>query len=59
MRRRLVLLLLGGGSLLLFVRRREVRRERVSLYFDDGAMVTLDGDSPGASRLLALARSAI
>jgi hypothetical protein len=59
MRRRLVLLLLGGGSLWLFLRRREVSRERVSLYYDDGATLTLDHDSPGAGRLLALARAAI
>ena len=59
MRRRLVLLLLGAGSLLLFLRRREVRSEHVSLHYDDGAMVTLDRDSPAAGRLLALARAVI
>ena len=59
MRSRLALLLVAAGTLLLFLRRREVRRERVSLYYDDGAMVTLDADAPGARRLLALARAAI
>jgi len=58
MRRRLALLLLAAGPMLIFLRRREVRRERVSLYYDDGSTVTLDRDSPAAGRLLALARGA-
>jgi len=59
MRRRLSLLLLIAGPLLLFLRRREVRREHVSLYFDDGSMVTLERGSPAAHRLLALAHGAL
>ena len=32
------------------------RRERVDVYFDDGSMVSLADGSPGADRLLPLAR---
>ena len=37
-------------------RRASRRRERVELYFGDGSMVSLADGSPGADRLLALAR---
>ena len=33
------------------------KRERVDLYFDDGSMVSLGDGTPGAERLLPLARS--
>jgi hypothetical protein len=58
MRRLLALLLLVGGPLLLFFRRREGHRERVSLYYEDGSMVTLEHGAPGSERLLELARGA-
>jgi hypothetical protein len=32
------------------------KRERVDLYFDDGSMVSLADGTPGAERLLPLAR---
>ena len=59
MRRLLALLLFVGGPLVVLFRRREVRRERVHLYYDDGSMVTLERGAPGAERLLAVARSAL
>ena len=60
-RRKLVALLLGAGSLLgvgLYAKRGH-RRERVDLYFTDGSMISIGGDSPNATRLLPLARDAI
>ncbi len=59
MRRLLALLLLAGGPLLYLLRRRGGRQERVSLYYADGSMVTLERGSPGVDRLLALARDAL
>jgi len=59
MRRWLALLLLAAGPLLFFLRRGVARRERVSLYYDDGSMVTLEGSSSGVGRLIALARAAL
>ena len=59
MRRALALLLLVGGSLVYLLRRRPVSRERVSMYYADGSMVTLDRRTPGVERLLARARDAI
>ncbi len=59
MRRLVALLLLVGGPLLLLARRRDERRERVSLYYADGSMVTLERGAPGSERLLALAREAL
>lgn len=59
MRRLLALALLVGGPLLWLARRRDERRERVSLYYDDGSMVTLESGAPGSERLLQLARSAL
>lgn len=35
------------------------RRERVDLYYDDGSMVSLGEGSPGAERLLPLAREVL
>jgi hypothetical protein len=34
-------------------------RDRVDLYFADGSMISIAGDSPEASRLIPLARDAI
>lgn len=59
MRRALALLLVAGGALLLLLRRRTAGAERVSLYYADGSMVTLDRRAPGVERLLALARDAV
>lgn len=59
MRRLLALLVLVGGPLLVLFRRRDARHERVSLYYDDGSMVTLERGAPGSERLLQLARSAL
>jgi hypothetical protein len=52
---------LAAGSLLgigLYAKRGR-RRERVDLYFADGSMVSVTGDSPHAARLLPLARDAV
>jgi len=60
-RRRLLALLLAAGSMLgvgLYARRGR-RAERVDLYFADGSMISVEGDSPQAARLLPLARDAI
>jgi hypothetical protein len=59
MRRLAALVLLVGGPLLLLARRRRERRERVSLYYADGSMVTLERGAPGSERLLELARRAL
>ena len=56
----LVLGVLGGalaGAAL--VRRQAAHRERVDLYFEDGSMLSLTDGSPGAERLLPLARDII
>ncbi len=60
MRRRLLALLgfatgLAAGTVL-YRRSGRARRERVDLYLDDGSMVSLGDGSPGAERLLPLAR---
>jgi hypothetical protein len=57
--RRLLAFVLFVGGLLYFARRRDVRRERVRLYYDDGSMLTLEPAAPDAERLLAIARAAI
>ena len=60
-RRRLLAVLLGAGSLLglgLFARRARAD-ERVDLYFVDGSIVSLDGGSAEAARLLPLAYDAL
>jgi hypothetical protein len=56
----LVLGVLGGvlaGAA--FVRRQAADRERVDLYFEDGSMLSLTDGSPGAERLLPLARDVL
>jgi hypothetical protein len=40
-------------------RRRSGRRERADLYFEDGSMVSLANGSPGADRMIPLAREII
>jgi hypothetical protein len=42
-----------------FLRRRAIHVERADLYFDDGSMLSLSDGSPGADRLLPLARRLI
>jgi hypothetical protein len=61
MRRRLLALLGFATGLVVgtfFYRRAAAgKRERVDLYFDDGSMVSLADGSPGAERLLPVARA--
>ena len=55
-----ILGVLGGmvaGAAL--IRRQSVHRERADLYFEDGSMLSLTDGSPGAERLLPLARQMI
>ena len=55
-----ILGLLGGmlaGAA--FIRRQAAHRERADLYFEDGSMLSLTDGSPGAERLLPLARRII
>jgi hypothetical protein len=52
-----VLAAAGGAAAL--VRRRLAARERVSLHYEDGSMLTLDARAPQAQRLLAVAREAL
>jgi len=42
-----------------FIRRRTAHAERADLYFEDGSMLSLSNGSPGADRLLPLARQII
>jgi hypothetical protein len=42
-----------------FIRRRATNAERADLYFEDGSMLSLSNGSPGADRLLPLARQII
>jgi hypothetical protein len=42
-----------------FIRRRTAGAERADLYFEDGSMLSLSNGSPGADRLLPLARQII
>jgi hypothetical protein len=51
-------LLAAAGTVAVALRRRARMgsRERVELYFEDGSMVSLPGSSPGAERLVRLAR---
>jgi hypothetical protein len=59
MRRRSALLLVALGSIAgAAVGRRLLRRteERVDLYFEDGSMVSLEGDAPAAHGLFPIAR---
>jgi hypothetical protein len=61
--RRSIAALLGiiGGMLAgaAFIRRQAAHRERADLYFEDGSMLSLTDGSPGADRLLPLARRII
>ena len=55
-----ILGVLGGmvaGAAL--IRRQSAHRERADLYFEDGSMLSLTDGSPGAERLLPLARQII
>jgi len=58
--RRSIAVLLGvlGGMLAgaAFLRRQAAQREHADLYFEDGSMLSLTNGSPGAERLLPLAR---
>ena len=58
--RRSIAVLLGilGGLLAgaAFLRRQAAQRDRADLYFEDGSMLSLTNGSPGADRLLPLAR---
>ena len=56
-----VTLALGSvaGSALIFKRKRERNASRADLYFEDGSMLSLSNGSPGADRLLPLARQII
>jgi hypothetical protein len=57
-RPRTVVLLVGAAAVGTVLARRALRRseERVDLYFDDGSMISLEGDSAEAQRLLPVAR---
>ena len=57
-RRRAVAALALGAAGGLLIRRftRGGTEERVDLYFADGSMISLDGDSADAQRLLPIAR---
>ena len=48
--------MLAGAA---FIRRQAAQRERADLYFEDGSMLSLSNGSPGADRLLPLARQLI
>ena len=59
--RRLLAIGLAAGSLLgigLYARRGK-DHERIDLYFADGSLISLHGDSPQAAALLAHAREAL
>jgi len=63
MRRRFLAVLgfatgLAVGTVL-YRRSGRARRDRVDLYFDDGSMVSLGDGTPGAERLLPVARRAL
>ena len=57
-RPRTLLLLAAGTAAGVVIARRLLRGpgERVDLYFEDGSMLSLTNGSPGAERLLPLAR---
>jgi hypothetical protein len=50
-----------GGALVgaAFLRRQGAQRDRADLYYEDGSMLSLTNGSPGAERLLPLAREVI
>jgi hypothetical protein len=52
-------LLAAAGAATLLARHRRAGRERVSLHYEDGAQLSLDGRAPAADRVLAVARDAI
>jgi hypothetical protein len=52
-------LLIGLFLGVAFIRRRTAGAERADLYFEDGSMLSLSNGSPGADRLLPLARQII
>ena len=59
---RVAALLVTAGSLagaVLWRRRERRSREHVDLYYADGSMVSLPGDSPEGARLLPIARRAL
>jgi hypothetical protein len=59
-RGRLVAVSLGAASLAgVLWRRGRRRRERVDLYFEDGSMISLAGDSAEAQLLIPYAREAM
>ncbi|MFL5951104.1 MAG: hypothetical protein ACJ74M_05810 [Gaiellaceae bacterium] len=62
MRRNAAAILAVGAGMFVgaaFFRRRAVNTERADLYFEDGSMLSLSNGSPGAERLLPLARQII
>ncbi len=60
LRRLVALVAVAGPALALWARhRRGAAAERVTLGYADGSAVTLAGGSPGAERLLALARALV
>lgn len=62
MRRSVAAILGVAGGLLAgaaFIRRKGAQRDRADLYFEDGSMLSLTNGSPGADRLLPLAREII
>lgn len=52
---------LVGGLLIgaAFIRRQTAQRDRADLYYEDGSMLSLSNGSPGAERLLPLAREVL
>jgi len=57
-RPRTFVLIVGGAVAATVLVRRALRSsdERIDLYFEDGSMISLEGDSPEAQRLLPVAR---
>ena len=48
--------LVGAFTGAAFIRRHTAQADRADLYFEDGSMLSLSNGSPGAERLLPLAR---
>jgi hypothetical protein len=48
--------LLAGAAV---IRRQTAQRDRADLYYEDGSMLSLTNGSPGAERLLPLARDVL
>jgi hypothetical protein len=57
--RKAVLLLAAAGAAVAYLRRHRPSPERVDLYFEDGSMVSLAGDSGQADRLVQLSRDVL